>query len=911
MNENAAAKLQRISELFDELHELDAASRAQRLAQLRVDLPDIAAEVASWLQKDNETDGVLDKLLEQSAERLAVAAPNLTDRSGQHIGPYQLIRRVGRGGMGEVYEASRSSVDFNQHVAIKLLRRGLDSEDIVRRFVRERRILAQLEHPGIARLTDGGVSEDGLPYLVMEFVDGKSLLEAVEEQGLDLQTRLKLFLQICDAVAYAHRRLIVHRDLKPSNVMLTPDQQPKLLDFGIAKLLEGEDEQLTRTDMRVMTPNYAAPEQILGQPISTATDVYALGIMLYELLTGLSPNQRGGKPMQQVTNELAHESVMRPSAAVLASAETESPQRQKLSRQLSGDLDIIVLHALKREPERRYQGAAEFADDLRRHIAGHPVRAQTDTMTYRMRKFATRHRGGVAATLLAVLGILVGLVIAISQAKIAREQADRAQAELQRADAMKSFTLSLFREQDPMQRGKPEPRTSSELIASGIERARAEFSGDPVQLSEVLNDLGEIQTGLGDYDSAVAVLQQALEVRIASFGDDSERVAETQSNLGAALNARGDLVPGTDLLERSARTLERQLGADAKPTLKAKSRLVMWFYRGQRGKEAIALARELLQIHERVYGPDAPQTLARLADIGTILEQEDELAEAEQFNRELIQRVERAQGSESFWLVRPLGLLGDLLRRKQSYAEAEVVYQRAVKLARAFQSKPILARLILRQGDLMRRMQRVEEADLLFQDALTLLPPTGPERADVEMLRAAMLRANGDLKGAAAGFLRSYHLMLDAVGAESTYPWTGALHYAATERRAGNGDAAEPLLLQAVAAMRRIAKPESYDLMLATMTLAEWRVEQGRDREAIPLFDEAIAIGEAINVVTHPDNLTGRLSRAASNIALKGPEEMAHAAEDVAFVLAAHSEEAPLPAPIREEAERLQGLLKH
>jgi eukaryotic-like serine/threonine-protein kinase len=313
-----ADRLKRVSALFDELHELASDLRSERLAELRIQEPEVATILAHWLQKDAQSHGALDALSARFEVRSQAPSATPSDRSGQRIGAYELTRRVGRGGMGEVYEAKRPSADFTQKVAIKLLRRGLDSEDIVRRFLRERRILAQLEHPGIARLIDGGVSEDGLPYLVMEFVEGRALIEAANAKLLDLNARLNLFLQICDAVAYAHRRLIVHRDLKPSNVLLSDEEQPKLLDFGIAKLLdEVDDEHLTGTGMRVLTPGYAAPEQILGQPISTATDVYALGVILYELLTGQAPHQRRGKDIDRVTRDLDQENPPPPSAAVL------------------------------------------------------------------------------------------------------------------------------------------------------------------------------------------------------------------------------------------------------------------------------------------------------------------------------------------------------------------------------------------------------------------------------------------------------------------------------------------------------------------------------------------------------------------------------------------------------------------
>lgn len=301
-----ARALGRVSELFEVLADQSEDERAATLQELDTHEPTVAAELRRWLAEDARDHGLLDAtvnhLLPPMAEPNDTFAP---DRSGQIIAGFELLRRVGRGGMGEVYEARKTSADFNQRVAIKLLRLGTDSEDMRRRFLRERRILAQLEHPGIARLLDGGVSADGQSWLAMEFVEGAHLLAAVQAQKPALPELLGWFLQVCDAVAYAHHRLIVHRDLKPSNVMLTADRHVKLLDFGIAKLLDGvDDDALTGTGMQVLTPAYAAPEQILGQPISTATDVYALGLILYELLTGERANQLQRRSLDELVKHL-------------------------------------------------------------------------------------------------------------------------------------------------------------------------------------------------------------------------------------------------------------------------------------------------------------------------------------------------------------------------------------------------------------------------------------------------------------------------------------------------------------------------------------------------------------------------------------------------------------------------------
>lgn len=634
--------LKRVSALFDEWHELAPGQRALRLTELQNEAPEVAAELVRWLAQDELPHGALDVLTQRFQSHVEAAPTAPDDRSGLPIGAYELLCRVGRGGMGEVYEARRPGADFEQRVAIKLLRRGLDSEDVVRRFLRERRILAQLEHPGIARLIDGGMSEDGLPYLVMEFVDGSTLIEAAKARDLDLAARLQIFLQICDAVAYAHRRLIVHRDLKPSNVLLTPDNQPKLLDFGIAKLLDDVgDEGLTGTGMRVLTPGYAAPEQILGLPISTSTDVYALGVILYELLTGASPHQRFGKTLERVTSDIHQESVIRPSTALMKADETGNTtrlQRLRLARQLSGDLDTIILHALKREPDRRYQGAAEFADDIRRYRNGHPVRAESDTMGYRLRKFVKRHRGGVTAASLAVLGIVAGLVIALWQADLARQSAthaaletSRAQAQAHRAEVIKDFFASMFENSSPMRQRQGAQLTAREWVESAADRIDTELRDAPEAQAEIRVALGWALLEFGADAKATALLNAAL-VYLRKVGSaDAESLSNALQLLSRVQRERGDL-------EGAQRTIVEALSANeriADPELRIDERLQLRTYQmtlaNARGQPELALqiGRALLADRTLRYGENDPHLAVDWNNLGATLNKLDRPQEAE------------------------------------------------------------------------------------------------------------------------------------------------------------------------------------------------------------------------------------------------------------------------------------------
>ncbi|HBB97510.1 MAG TPA: hypothetical protein DC054_19180 [Blastocatellia bacterium] len=381
---------------------------------------------------------------------------------GTVIGPYRVVREVGRGGMGAVYLARREG--FHQQVALKIVKRGMDTDAIVRRFVLERDVLASLNHPNIARLLDGGTT-DGLPFIVMEYVEGETITEFCDQKRLTINERLGLFRKVCAAVVYAHQNLVVHRDIKPSNILIASDGEPKLLDFGIAKLLSpdafGDTIEATATGANLLTPEYAAPEQIRGERITTASDVYSLGVLLYELLCGHRPFSFKNSQANEVLQIISERQPAAPSTAALAREEIElskngtkwivadtvaelrSDKPARLQRKLSGDLDNIVLTALRKEPGRRYSSVLQFSEDVRRHLEGLPVVARRATLSYRASKFIERNRVATVFATLALAAILAGLSIAVWQAVVARQQSTRAE---QRSAEIRRLTNTLLKD---------------------------------------------------------------------------------------------------------------------------------------------------------------------------------------------------------------------------------------------------------------------------------------------------------------------------------------------------------------------------------------------------------------------------------------------------------------------------------
>ena len=546
------AKLQAILEL----------EPAQRPAYLDNLAPELRAELESLLVSHAEMPS------DFLSMRPAPACGEETIRDsliGRRLGPYKIVARIGHGGMGEVYAAFRADDQYRKQVAIKVVRDGRESGFVLSRFKTERQILASLEHPNIARLLDGGTTAGGLPYLVMELVRGESIMDYSNQRELDTRARLQLFLDVCSAVHFAHQRLIIHRDLKPSNIFVTEDGAPKLLDFGIAKILDPGDNpsqfEPTLTMFSVLTPGYASPEQIKGEPVTTATDVYSLGVVLYELLTGESPYRVANRTPQELARAVCDYEPKKPSSVVHKEAagenrvadtnegdEIRSAQKsaaEKIARQLRGDVDSIVLMALRKEPQRRYVSVEQFAQDIRRHLANLPVVARKDTASYLASKFVLRHKVGVAATLAVALALITALAVTIHETRIAR--AERAQAQRRFNDVRKLANSLVFDIHDSM-RDLPGATNARQLLvqrASQYLDSLVKDSGNDVSLMRELamafERLGRVQGewGQANQGDTVGALKsyrkaQALEEAISARGttQDLLRYAQTYSAIG-------------------------------------------------------------------------------------------------------------------------------------------------------------------------------------------------------------------------------------------------------------------------------------------------------------------------------------------------------------------------------------------
>jgi serine/threonine protein kinase/tetratricopeptide (TPR) repeat protein len=569
---------QQIREIFHAALELRDEQRERYLNEA---CPDAAMrrEVESLLKSHQDAGD----LLEMPALKLASDAPKAEDEDpwiGNFIGAYQVIAKIGQGGMGTVYRAIRVDDQYFKQVAIKVVRSELGTDHHLRRFKNERQIMASLDHPNIARLLDGGTAK-GAPYFVMEFIEGKRIDEYCDSRKLSTDARIKLFLDVCSAVQYAHQNLIVHRDLKPGNILITPDGVPKLLDFGIAKLLEPEmflqSGGLTMSEMKPMTPEFASPEQFLGNPVTTVSDVYSLGVLLYRLLTGHSPYKVEGRPLHELARAISETEPVRPSLAIDRTSEetgadgqlvTITPEAVSRSRdthpenlrnRLSGDLDNILLKALRKEPTRRYPSVEQFADDLRRHLDGLPVLARKDTIRYRTTKFVMRHRVGVAATLIVALSLVGGIVTSLWQAHIARTE--RAKAE-QRFNDIRRLANSLIFDMDSAIADLPGATAARKMLVSNAvqyldllakdSKGNADLERELATAYRKLFDVqgNQFRGNLGDTAGAMASLRKLVSLRenlaAANPQNHADQVALVDSYrmLAQMLVTNGDLKGG-------------------------------------------------------------------------------------------------------------------------------------------------------------------------------------------------------------------------------------------------------------------------------------------------------------------------------------------------------------------------------
>ncbi len=699
---------------------------------------ELRSEIESLLAQQEGSGGFLEE------PALGFAAENLVRAGacapGQIIGHYEIVSLIARGGMGEVYLAHDRQLQ--RKVALKLIRRGMDSADIVRRFRREGRLLAGLNHPNIAQLYGSGLTADGIPIFAMEYVAGQRLDEHCAELGLTTRQRLDLFRKICAAVTYAHQHLVIHRDIKPANIRVTAEGEPKLLDFGIAKLLDPEASlggEQTLTLARVMTPEYASPEQVRGETVATTSDVYSLGVVLYRLLTGRSPYRTRMNRADEITRAITEQDPERPSTAAKAQEASDLSPSPHDSRSLRGDLDNIVLMALRKEPTRRYTSVGQFSEDIRRHLEGLPVIASKDTVGYRTSKFVARNRIAVAAAVLVGLAIIGGLMVSLWEAENARRQRDVAQRERLKAEKINTFLQDMLGAAAPEVKGVDVK--VAEVLSEASRKARAEMAKQPDIMAEVLFTIGQTDVSLGLFSPAEVNLRAALETSLKANGALHPTTAKSMSWLGLALSYQDKVTEG-ETIARRAVELQRKLSPEGNGDLGVA--LYSWGMNLiQKGDPQAAepVLKEAVELIRKHFGASHGYYLASLGLLGVAEERLGKLADAEMLYRRAIAVGRGVEPRFRIFLAQTSGYLGRLLTSKGAYSEAEDTLRQSENLYREIRgdsssSIPLiqtnLGRVYFFKGD-------YAGAESEYRKALTLLPKVFPSEDSAIVNAKAML----------------------------------------------------------------------------------------------------------------------------------------------------------------------------
>jgi serine/threonine protein kinase/tetratricopeptide (TPR) repeat protein len=710
----------KVKEILQTALELEVPARKDYLDSACAGQPSMRIEVESLLESHEEDSAFLELPAAGDAANLELITAS-SKLVGRRLGPYELLEQIGEGGMGEVYRAVRADGLYDKQVAIKVIRGGLSTDFFVERFRNERQILAGLEHPNIARLLDGGLTEEGLPYVVLEFVAGMPIDEYCASHDLSIPDRLKLFRTICSAVQYAHQNLVVHRDLKPGNILVTEDGVPKLLDFGIAKIMDAEQEAAgadrTLTMMRIMTPDFASPEQVRGDPITTASDVYSLGVILYVLLTGRRPYRVSSTAPHEIIKAICDTDPEKPSKIDSHSKENKriepDPKGDKLRRALSGDLDNIVLKALRKEPQRRYATVEQFSEDVRHHLEYLPVAARADTAGYRASRFVLRHRIGVAITGVVSFLLIGALAIVAREARIAR--AERNRAERRFNDVRKLANSLIFQLHDQIQALPGATSARKLLVQQGLDyldSLAGESGNDPglqkelaagyiklgdVQGNNALGNVGDTAGSIGSYRKAVK-LHEAL---IQSFPQDSNLqrdLAVSYQKLARAVRSSGNQKEAGEYLEKALSIVTPLV---KKEPNNAETLMTFAFVQFERGSLLWGQAENEAALYAYLSSADSYRQVAALdparlrarrnlaiayKSAGGLLEQQNKLAQAMQcyllaseMDRELLARD---PGSAQYQRDSTVDFrnLGDVLVKQGKLPEARKYYASAMAI---------------------------------------------------------------------------------------------------------------------------------------------------------------------------------------------------------------------------------------
>jgi tetratricopeptide (TPR) repeat protein len=809
--------------------ELEPDERKAHLDRMCAGNSELRVEVERFLASYSEAgEGFLETSLPETPVEIL---------TGRQIGLYQIGELIGEGGMGAVYRAARAS-DFRKQVAVKLVKRGMDTDFILRRFRQERQILAALDHPNIARLLDGGATEDGRPYLVMEYIEGTPITQYCDDHRLGESERLELFRTVCSAVQYAHQNLVVHRDLKPRNILVTADGAPKLLDFGIAKLLE-PDADATMTSIRMLSPECASPEQVLGQAITTASDVYSLGVLLYLLLSGEPPYRFTTRTAAEVTR-------------VVCEAE---PRRPSDVRPVHADLDNIALKAMRKDPARRYVSAEQLSEDVRRYLARLPVIARKDTVVYRLSKFVWRHTAASIAAGLAVISLLGGLAATLWQAH-------RSAVQQEITNAVNDFLRNdLLAQAGASKQAGPDTKPDQDLrVRTALDRAAArierKFGAQPLVEASIRQTIGDAYEDLGLYREAQRHVERAVDLRRRALGEKDPDTLESMNSLAGLLGDQGRYREAEPLQSKVLELRRRVLGEQHPDTLTSMDGLANADKHLGRFAEAETLQSRALAMRRRSLGEGHPDTLVSMNDLATIYEDEGKLAQAEPLYVRADEIRRRVLGEEHPDTLIGMNNLASLYSHLGMYAKAETLQSRVLELRRRVlgEEHPLTLTSMSNLAVEYARDSKYELAEPILTAVLEarrrVLGDGNPDTLLSVNNLAGLYRRQGKYAQAEPLYRQALEIQTRVLGENHPYTLISTNNLAELYRAEGEYGKAEPLYIKALAGRRRVLGPEHPDTLRTLRSLARLYIDdanyahaEAQARVALSIFEKTISVG--------------------------------------------------------------------
>jgi serine/threonine-protein kinase len=726
---------ERIKTIVDHALTLSGRERDTYLSTICRKEPEICAEIEELLLsiEQSEEEQFMQHVRRERKELVSELSEELKkslsweELIGSVIGSYRITGQLGSGGMGMVFKGERMDGEFQHQVAIKLIRKGFGSEKIVSRFKMEREILANLSHPNIAHLHDGGVLKDGTPYLIMEYIDGIPIDRYCNEQKLTVNQRLELFKKICSAVQYAHSKLVVHRDLKPDNIYVNSDGEVKILDFGVAKLLDTELTEATlletRPGQKLWTPQYAAPEQIRGEQVAIQTDIYALGILLHKLLTDTYPFDLKEKNLREIEHTIVDDSPasltqsLRNSSSLKEIAEHRNTTPQKLLKNLTGDLNALVLKAIRKEPEHRYESVSRLLEDIERYQSGIPLIARKGTWKYRGSKFLRRHKTGLTV-------MTVFLIAAISFSllytwRISQER-NRAEMEAQKAEQVTEFMMGLFESNNPGE-SLGDTVTARQLLETGVNQAE-QLTDQPEVQAQMFDVVGRVYRNLGEYEKSYTLLKRSLDMRTDLYGDTDPEVAGTLSGLGTLMRLQGKYAQAA-VTHRKALAIWRELyGNEHENVAEGLNNLAVVLHRQGKRDSAEVLYRQALNMRRNLLGDEHKDIAVTLNNLGTLFREKGDYERAEKLLSESLGMRRSLFGEKHPKVAISLGNLALLYRNKGDYDQAETFFRQTLELWRELlgENHPYIATSLNDLGVLLLDKGELDEAEPLLREALTI-----------------------------------------------------------------------------------------------------------------------------------------------------------------------------------------------